>query len=144
MLGAHDGAYGFTVGQRRGLRARRARPPDGRPRYVLDIEPVTGTVTVGPAEALDVTRDRGDRPVWTGARRPPAGRVRRAGAGARRGAPGHRDAGVGRDGSGSLTITYAPARGVAPGQAVVLYDGDAVLGSATITRAVLAGSLLAR
>jgi tRNA-specific 2-thiouridylase len=48
-------------------------------------------------------------------------------------------------GSGPLTITLdAPARGVAPGQAAVLYDGDLVLGSATITRAVLAGSLLAR
>jgi tRNA-specific 2-thiouridylase len=28
-----------------------------------------------------------------------------------------------------------PARGVAPGQAAVFYDGDTVLGSATITRA---------
>ena len=36
--------------------------------------------------------------------------------------------------SGPLTITLdAPARGVAPGQAAVLYDGDLVLGSATIT-----------
>ena len=39
-------------------------------------------------------------------------------------------------GRGPLTITLdAPARGVAPGQAAVLYDGDLVLGSATITRA---------
>ena len=40
-------------GQRRGLRIGRPAP-DGRPRYVLDIEPVSGTVTVGPAESLDV------------------------------------------------------------------------------------------
>src|SRR3954451_18788697 len=52
-LGEHDGSYRFTVGQRRGLRIGRPAP-DGRPRYVLDIEPVSGTVTVGPREALDV------------------------------------------------------------------------------------------
>ena len=59
VLGEHQGAYGFTVGQRRGLRSG-TPPPDGRPRYVLDIQPVTNTVVVGPAEALDVTR-RGRR-----------------------------------------------------------------------------------
>src|SRR5207249_10943974 len=41
VLGSHDGAYGFTVGQRRGLRV--ATPAaDGQPRYVLDIEPASG------------------------------------------------------------------------------------------------------
>ena len=49
--------------------------PDGQPRYVLDIEPVTRTVTVGPAESLDVTVIEADRPVWTGCP-PPAAPVR--------------------------------------------------------------------
>nr|MDT0664580.1 tRNA 2-thiouridine(34) synthase MnmA [Micromonospora sp. DSM 115978] len=53
QLGVHQGSYGFTVGQRRGLRLGRPAP-DGKPRYVLDISPATSTVTVGPAEALDV------------------------------------------------------------------------------------------
>src|SRR6202047_649348 len=78
VLGEHDGAYAFTVGQRR---ARRAAPPadDARPRYVLDIEPVTRTVTVGPAEELDVTEITADRPVWTGCGAPsPPLRVPRA------------------------------------------------------------------
>src|SRR5258708_27680955 len=57
VLGRHDGAYGFTVGQRRGLRVG-TPAADGRPRYVLDIEPASGTVTVGPAESLDVTEIR--------------------------------------------------------------------------------------
>jgi tRNA-specific 2-thiouridylase len=48
-LGEHEGAFAFTVGQRRGLRIGRPAP-DGKPRYVLDISPVTGTVTVGSAE----------------------------------------------------------------------------------------------
>ena len=56
VLGEHDGYFGYTIGQRKGLRL--ARPAaDGRPRYVLGIEPVTGTVTVGPADGLDVERD---------------------------------------------------------------------------------------
>ena len=65
VLGEHDGAYAFTVGQRRGLRVGHPAD-DGRPRYVLDIEPVTRTVTVGPAEGLDVTEITATRPVWTG------------------------------------------------------------------------------
>src|SRR6266581_5364590 len=70
-IGSHDGSYGFTIGQRRGLRLGYPAP-DGRPRYVLDIEPASGTVTVGPAESLDVTQITADRPVWTGCPRPAA------------------------------------------------------------------------
>ena len=33
---------------------------------MLDIEPVTRTVTVGPAEGLDVTEITATRPAWTG------------------------------------------------------------------------------
>ncbi len=39
VVGRHAGAYGFTVGQRRGLDLR-VPAPDGRPRYVLSVEPV--------------------------------------------------------------------------------------------------------
>ena len=74
VVGEHDGAYAFTVGQRRGLRVG-TPAGDGKPRYVLDIEPVTRTVTVGPAEGLDVTEITATRPVWTGCA-PPAGRAR--------------------------------------------------------------------
>src|SRR5581483_111562 len=38
-LGSHEGAYGFTIGQRKGLRIG-TPAPDGKPRYVLDISPV--------------------------------------------------------------------------------------------------------
>ena len=69
VLGKHDGAYAFTVGQRRGLRV--GAPTDGgRARYVLDIEPVARAAAVGPAEELDVTEITATRPVWTGC--PPA------------------------------------------------------------------------
>src|SRR5262249_59400772 len=69
VLGEHDGAYGFTVGQRKGLRVNRPAP-DGHPRYVLGIEPVTRTVTVGPASGLEGNEITARRPVWTGC--PPA------------------------------------------------------------------------
>jgi tRNA-uridine 2-sulfurtransferase len=139
-VGSHDGAFGFTVGQRRGLRIGRPAP-DGKPRYVLDIEPLSGTVTVGPAESLDVVDIEAHRPVWTGCP-PPAEPleclVQLRAHGEQYPATAWLDAEA-----DALRIKLArPARGVARGQAAVLYDGEAVLGSATIssaTRTLLAG-----
>jgi tRNA-uridine 2-sulfurtransferase len=129
VLGEHDGTYAFTVGQRHGLRLGRPAP-DGRPRYVLDIEPVTRTVTVGSAEGLEVSEITAERPVWTGC--PPPVLPRDALVQLRAHADVHActawlDADV-------LRIRlHRPVRGVAKGQAAVLYDGDTVLGSATIS-----------
>ncbi|HKB31035.1 MAG TPA: tRNA 2-thiouridine(34) synthase MnmA [Streptosporangiaceae bacterium] len=131
VVGGHDGAYAFTVGQRKGLRI--ARPaPDGRPRYVLGIEPVSRTVTVGPAEALDVREIAAERPVWTGC--PPLSRARDCLVQLR--AHGEVHPCTARPDGRLLRIgLHSPARGVAKGQAAVLYDGDTVLGSATIAAA---------
>ncbi|CAM5319943.1 tRNA-specific 2-thiouridylase MnmA OS=Streptomyces alboniger OX=132473 GN=mnmA PE=3 SV=1 [Streptomyces alboniger] len=63
VLGTHEGAYGYTIGQRKGLRIG-TPAPDGKPRYVLDISPVNNTVTVGPAAALDVTALTAIKPRW--------------------------------------------------------------------------------
>jgi tRNA-uridine 2-sulfurtransferase len=133
VVGSHDGSYGFTVGQRKGLRLGRPAP-DGRPRYVLDIEPVTNTVRVGPAEALDVRCIEAQRPVWSGCN-PPAGPVECL---VQLRAHGQVHAARVRQDGATLRITLnAPARGVAKGQAAVIYDGDTVLGSGTITCAEL-------
>ena len=64
------GSHQFTVGQRRGLRLG-VPAGDGRPRYVLDISPVTNTVTVGPHDGLAVRPSPRSGPTWT--RRAPAG-----------------------------------------------------------------------
>src|SRR5206468_6830254 len=64
-LGEHTGAYGFTIGQRKGLRIGHPAA-DGKPRYVLDISPVDNRVTVGPVEALDVAALTGTEPRWCG------------------------------------------------------------------------------
>jgi len=128
VLGRHEGSYGFTVGQRRGLRIDRPAA-DGRPRYVLDIEPVSGNVRVGPAEELDVDEITAVRPVWSG-RTPPGEPV---GADVQLRAHGETFPATCWLDGGELRIRlHAPARGVARGQAAVLYDGDTVLGSATI------------
>ena len=62
----HEGTVGFTIGQRKGLRIGRPAA-DGKPRFVLDIEPVSGTVTVGPREGSPSTASSGIRPRWCGA-----------------------------------------------------------------------------
>ena len=64
VVGEHDGSFGFTVGQRRGLHLDRAAA-DGAARYVLSLEPATNTVLVGPRERLEVTRIVAEHPVWT-------------------------------------------------------------------------------
>jgi tRNA-specific 2-thiouridylase len=129
VLGTHDGAFAFTVGQRKGLNIGRPAA-DGRPRYVLDITPVSGRVSVGPAEALDVDRIVGLSPRWCG----PVGvdgnyvvQVRAHG--------GIAPAEVTVEPDRLLVRLSESLRGVARGQAVVLYDGERVVGSATIDAA---------
>jgi tRNA-specific 2-thiouridylase len=131
VLGSHEGAFGFTVGQRKGLRLDRPAP-DGNPRYVLSIEPVSNTVTVGPAAALEVSEITAIRPVWTGCA-PPEVPVECSVQLRAHGEVYPCTAWL--VGDELLIRLNAPARAVAAGQAAVLYDGDAVLGSATISAA---------
>ncbi|MCF7550308.1 tRNA 2-thiouridine(34) synthase MnmA [Pseudonocardia sp. WMMC193] len=133
VLGTHDGVHGFTVGQRKGLGLDRPAA-DGRPRYVLGIEPVSGTVTVGPGTALEVSTFAARSPVWcAGAPDGPFActvQVRAHG--------GTAPAEVTPTTAGVRVDLAEPLRGVAPGQAVAFYRadpaGDVVLGSATILR----------
>ena len=127
VLGTHEGSFGFTIGQRRGLRIGNPAP-DGRPRYVLDIEPVSGTVTVGPREALTVDRISGTRPRWCGTAPsgPLSGTVQLRAHGEE-----HR-AVVRVDGDEVLIELLDPAQGIAPGQSAVVYDDSRVVGSCTI------------
>ena len=127
VVGRHEGAYGFTVGQRRGL-ALSTPAADGRPRYVLGLEPVTSTVTVGPREALEVTEVLADRPrELTPLALPLACAVQLQAHGRPRACT------VTADGGSWRIALDAPATRPAAGQAAVLYDGDRVLGSATVS-----------
>ena len=57
VVGQHDGAYAFTVGQRKGLSLGRPAA-DGKPAYVLDVEPVHARVVVGSVDELAVQASR--------------------------------------------------------------------------------------
>jgi len=131
VLAAHGGVHGFTVGQRKGLGVHQPAA-DGRPRYVLGIEPVTGTVRVGSADRLSVRTILGEHPLW--AAQAPRGPVECV---AQVRAHGGTAPAVAELAEGRLRVGLRePLRGVAPGQAVALYrpdaGGDIVLGSATI------------
>lgn len=132
-LADHDGVHGFTVGQRKGLGVQ-APAADGRPRYVTDIDPESGTVTVGPADHLDVWSISTSTAVWTSGRAPVGPvdctvQVRAHGGLARAVATASAD--------GIEIALTEPLTGVARGQAAVLYlpdddRGDLVLGSGRI------------
>lgn len=131
VVGSHSGFHQFTVGQRRGLHLG-VPAADGQPRFVLEVEPVNNRVVVGPKELLAVDRIEGIRPTWTEARvsGPWCGlaQVRAHGAAM--------TATITSTDEGSLLVELdSPATGIAPGQAVVVYDADRVVGSATISAA---------
>jgi tRNA-uridine 2-sulfurtransferase len=137
-LGRHDGSYGFTIGQRKGLGLDQPAA-DGRPRYVLDIEPVSNTVTVGPAQDLDVCEIEASHPVWSGID-PPAGPLDCTVQLRAHGEPQRATCQADHAGGPLRIQLHRPARGIARGQAAVLYAGDVVLGSATISAVARAGS----
>lgn len=124
VLGEHDGYERFTVGQRKGLGIAADRK-----RYVLDIIPETRTVVLGDKEGLLAGGLAASRVNWL--IDPPAGalecaakiRYRHAGAPAR----------VTATPDGGARVEFAePQSAVTPGQAVVFYDGDRVLGGGWI------------
>lgn len=127
-VATHDGSFAFTIGQRRGLNIRTATE-NGAPRYVIDVDVVTRQVTVGPAELLDVDGIDGIKPLWAGE---PLG-VSPVAVMVQVRAHGAPVAAAARLSDGRLQVDLAtPIRGLAAGQAVVVYDGTRVIGSATI------------
>ena len=133
VVGHHEGTYAYTIGQRRGLRLGRPAP-DGKPRFVLDIEPVSGTVRVGPRERLAVHALVGERPRWCGTVPSvldgPEVTVQLRAHGAEHRAEVRVE---GEAGERVHVRLLEPASGIAPGQAVVVYEGSRVVGSATIS-----------
>ncbi len=140
-LKEHDGAFQYTIGQRKGLNIR-VPAADGKPRYVTDIDTETGTVTVGPRAALDVTTIHADRlkvlhsamtePSESGDPLSALVQIRAHGGVVKCRAYVDLEA-------DTMTLELAePLSGVARGQAAVLYlpdpdgQGDIVLGSGTI------------
>jgi tRNA-specific 2-thiouridylase len=129
-LGEHNGAYTYTIGQRRGLNLT-VPTPKGEPRYVLKIEPKTNTVVVGTHEALAVNKIAGTPPIWCGPI-PEINKTYRGYAQVRaHGEPLPTEYKF--DGTNLIADLDQPVFGLATGQALVIYDGDRVVGSATIS-----------
>jgi len=127
VLARHGGIHRFTVGQRKGLGL--ATSPTGAPMYVLALRPVEQQVVVGPKAALERTALTASGVNWiveelSGARRVTA-QIRHR----HRPAP----ATVRALASARVSVTFdEPQIAVTPGQALVLYDGDIVVGGGWI------------
>jgi tRNA-specific 2-thiouridylase len=125
VVGEHRGLAYYTVGQRRGIGAL------GDRRYVTEIDPARNVVVIGAAEdllstGLDATRARFfDEPPSDGTTLDAVVRYR--------GTPTRATFSRTEDGF-SLAFDNG-VRAVTPGQHVVLYRGDEVLGGGTITNA---------
>lgn len=130
QIGRHRGTYEFTVGQRRGLGIT-AATASGQPRYVLGIEPVSRTVTVGERTALAVSTLSAAGAVWCAP-------LPAAGDGVTVQIRAHGEAVPARvvaaDDSRFTVTLVDDLLGVAAGQSAVLYDGDRVVGQGTIER----------
>lgn len=128
-LGTHDGIHRFTVGQRKGLGI--SSSPDGSPRYVLALRPVDQEVVVGPRTALERTTLTASEVNWIV---PPDDGPRRVTAQIRH---RHRPAPavvrpLGGEASRAELVFDEPQLAITPGQAVVFYDGDVVVGGGWI------------
>jgi tRNA-specific 2-thiouridylase len=127
-IGEHKGAYTYTIGQRKGL-GLTVPTADGSPRFVLKIEPVTNTVVVGSREELAISTIWGERPIWCG---PDVTADKKRGFVQIRAHGSALDCTYYFDGSNLIAELDEPLLGLATGQAMVIYDGDRVVGSATI------------
>ena len=128
VLGGHSGFEAFTIGQRRGLGIAL-----GTPRYVVQIEPATRNVTLGPKASLEKAGLTAERFNWQGQK--PSGPVPclaqiRA---QHRAVPATVEA---LDGERARVIFSAPQSAVAPGQVVTVYQDDLVYGGGWIESAV--------
>jgi tRNA-specific 2-thiouridylase len=125
-LGRHRGLHRLTVGQRKGLGVSA-----GAPLYVLRLEPDSGRAVVGPREALGRTTLSATGVNWIAGEPPSA--PQRATARIRH---RHADAPAVITPTGSDTAAVVfddPQIAVTPGQAVVFYRGDDVLGGGWIS-----------
>lgn len=136
VLGEHPGSHGYTVGQRKGLNLGKPAA-DGKPRFVLEIRPITNQVVVGPHDALAVIELAGSRMTWCGSAPKNPSEWFAAEVQVRAHADPVPCTAAVIDGELVMKLNE-PLMGVAPGQTAVLYVGTRVLGQTTIDRTVSA------
>ena len=123
VLGQHEGYGRYTIGQRRGLRIAA-----GVPMYVTKIDPVSATVTIGPRDEVMSSSLTASGANWHAdvpERFPATAQIRY----------NHRgqSAEVRITGDDTFAVEFAePVGAITPGQAVVVYDGERMLGGGWI------------
>lgn len=128
VVGEHQGYQNYTIGQRKGLGAF------GSPRFVVKIEPETKRVVIGTRDEMDRQELIADRLNWLVPDLPNQFRCK---AQIRYSHPEADCEVIRDDANDELRVSFDdPQFGVAPGQAVVLYDNDRVLGGGWIREAV--------
>ena len=129
VVGKHRGAVCYTLGQRKGLGLAM-----GAPVYVCGKDMEKNTVTVGPNEALFSSALRGNNWVWypfPELTEPVRVTVKT------RHSQTEQPGTVYPEADGFARVEFdVPQRAVTPGQAVVVYQGDLVVGGGTITEAI--------
>ena len=124
VLGRHPGIAFFTVGQRHGLGLN-----PGKPMYVVRIDALHDCVTVGDEEGLYTDRLRAASVHWVSGEAPPSGLEVKA---RTRYRSPEAAAVASVEGKGARVKFERPQRSITPGQAVVFYRGDEVLGGGII------------
>jgi len=125
VVGRHDGVHRFTVGQRKGLGLSSPIPL-----YVIGLDAAARTVTVGPRQALERVDLTASSVNWIAGLPPASGtritaQIRHKHVAAA--------AVIGPLDDGRARVTFdEPQSAVAPGQAVVFYKGEVVLGGGWI------------
>ena len=137
VLGEHSGVEFFTVGQRRGLGIAGAKPM-----YVLSVDAAQAVVTVGPEEELYSSECWAGDVTYVSGREPVDGAE--VGVKIRYKSPETPGTIHPRGEEGALVRFREPQRAVTPGQAVVFYSGDEVLGGGRISQRAPRASSLSR
>ena len=129
VVAEHDGTFAFTVGQRRGLGVA-----TGSPVYVVEVDAAANRVVVGPRELLTKRGLVADRVSWVAGSPPDHGpfeaevRIRYRGDDV--------PAVIAPGTDATVRVEFrSPQRSVAPGQSVVVYDRDRLLGGGRIVDA---------
>jgi tRNA-specific 2-thiouridylase len=129
VLGTHEGACFYTVGQRKGLGI--AAP---EPLYVVRIDAATNTVVVGKRAESSFSGLTASGFTWIEGN-PPSDNFEATVQIRHRHIPAKSTVTVKNDGTVDIAFEE-PQHGVAPGQAVVVYNGEYVLGGGWIDRAI--------
>ncbi len=134
VLGEHQGVAFYTIGQRRGLGV-----VSKDPLFVIDLEPATRRVIVGPESALfdtDVVADDVNLVATDDLSQPRTIQARI------RYRMNDAEASVWQNEAGELRLKFhRPQRAITPGQSLVCYDGDVVVAGGTIARTIRESSV---